>query len=208
MTLDGTDATSSLTVKVAHSAQTAFTNVLVNGSLGSIIAKTSNIIGTVTTTGSLNSLFLNYVASSAINVGGGSGALAVNFSRVLDTSITSAIPISSLTAVAYLDTDGVPDYITAPSVGTVKVKGTFGGTIVTTQVASIKAGSLQGANILASNKIGTVVSGSITDSTLFAGITPGLTTLPTSASDFANQNARITSVKAATRRSQAGKLAR
>lgn len=194
--LTGTTSATDLTIKTPHKDQTSFRNIVSDGSLGSISGKTVNLEGQVTTAGSLNNLQLNYVSASTITVGDGSGQLAVDFSRALDTSITSAIPIRSITAGAYLNTDGVPDYITAPSVGTINVKGNFGGTVVTQSVAAIRVkGSIDGASIRASDSIGNVVAGSINASTLFAGVADSVSVLPSTASDFTNQSSRIASVK-------------
>ncbi|HSV13502.1 MAG TPA: hypothetical protein VLI90_04540, partial [Tepidisphaeraceae bacterium] len=178
-------------------AQTSLTNVLATGAMRAINARSANLLGQVNVTGSLNSLSLNFVQAGNITVGGGvgNGALAVNLGRALDTSITSAIPISSLTAAAYLNTDNVPDLITAPAIGTIRVKGTFGGTqVVTASVASvIVGGSIQGSSVLANDRIGVVAAlNGISDSTFFAGIRTDLTgALPASTDDFVNKSAAI-----------------
>jgi hypothetical protein len=190
--LDGTTPASNLLVRTSG-GQTTFTNVIITGSLGGLSAPTSNLVGQVSATGSINRLAMNFVQAGTMNIGAGAGALAITLGRALDTSITSAIPISLISASAYLNTDNVPDLITAPSVGTVRVKGTFGGTIVTENVAAVVVGgSIQGASILASNKVGVVAAlNGISDSTIFAGVRDGLTTLPTTADDFVNKSATI-----------------
>jgi len=106
---------------------------------------------------------------------------------VLNSSITSAIPITSLTANAYVDTTGSPIYITAPTVGVVKVKGNFGGTISTTTLGSLSVGGvIDGGGVLATGSIGTVTAGGITGSRFFAGVNIALDALPTSVADFSN----------------------
>ena len=194
--LTGTTSATSLNIKTPKKAQTAFTNINDSGSLGSINGKGVNVQGAIDIAGSLNSILLNYISASTLTVGAGTGSLNIDFNRALDTSITSAIPIRSLTAGAYLNTDGVEDDISTPSFGTLNVKGTFGGTIVATSVAGIRVGgALDDASIRATDSIGSVVAGSITGSTLFAGVAESVTTLPTSADEFVNQASRITSVK-------------
>ena len=187
LVLDGTTAASTLTIRSAGVGQTSFGNIIVTGSMGAIIGRNSNLIGAVNVSGSLNTLSLNYVAASSINVGAGVGTLGLAFGRVLDTSITSAIPIRSITANAYLNTDGVPDQITAPSVGTIRVKGNFGGTIqAQTLGALVATGSIQNASILTTGSIGTIVASDIQGSNIFAGVRAGLDVMPTSSDDFVN----------------------
>jgi hypothetical protein len=93
-----------------------------------------------------------------------------------------------------VNTTGSPIYITAPSVGTVKVKGTFGGTISTSTIQALQAGEIEGGAVLATSSIGTITAGGIDDSTFFAGVTAGLTTLPTSTADFSNTASVIKAV--------------
>jgi hypothetical protein len=130
--LTGTTAATTLSVATRHNLQTSFINILDDSSLGTISAKSTNVLGLVTIDGSLNALSLDYVQGATISVGPGTGTLAVNFLRAVDTSITSAIPIKSLTATSYVNSDGLSDVITAPSVGPIRVKKGFGGTVVQT----------------------------------------------------------------------------
>ena len=185
--VDNTNADSSVTVSVAHGQQTSLSNLVISSSIGAVNAKTTNIVAAVNTAG-ITSLNLGYLAGGTVTIGGATSgqSVALNFNRVLNGTITSAIAIKSLTAAAYVNTTGHPIFISAPSVGTVKVKGTFGGTISTSTIQSLSAGQIDGGAILASNSIGTVTAGGIDNSTFFAGVTAGLTTLPTSAADFSN----------------------
>jgi hypothetical protein len=194
--VNGTNASSALSIKTNGSSQTTFHDISVIGSMGSITGKTANLMDQLTVSGSLNTLLLNYLAGATISVGSGTGTLGLTFSRVLDTSITSAIPIRSLTAADYLNTDGIPDDVTAPDIASIKIKGNFQGTLVSENVAQvIVGGAISGASILATDGIGSVTAGSITGSTFFAGVQSNLSTLPSAASDFVNTNSRIGSVK-------------
>jgi SdrD B-like domain/Calx-beta domain len=193
--LDGSTPASSLSVGVSNGGQTAFHNLIVTGAAKSISAPTTNVLGIVSSTGSVSSMHLGYLQGSTITIGsGGAGSVAFTFNRVLDTTITSAIPITSLNAQAYINTDGIPDVITAPTVGKVKVQSTFGGTINTATLTSLQVGRLNGAVITTTGSIGTITANGITGSTIFAGVISGLATLPASQADFANQSAKISTV--------------
>ncbi len=193
----GTSGTTGLSISVARGGQTSLTNLLVNGSIGTVSAKTTNILSTVDATGSVNALSLGFVSAGNITIGTGSASsVALSFNRVLNSTITSGIAIRTLTAGAYLDTTGSPTYITAPSVGTVRVSGTFGGTIKTISVASlIVDGDITGGGIIASDSIGSVVAAGITNSQFFAGVSAGRLSLPTASTDFANEKSLIGSIK-------------
>ncbi len=195
---NGTTPASSLTLSVAGGRQTSLSDVVVNGDIGTLSAKTVNILSTVSITGGINSLAVGFVEGSTVSIGGaGSGMIAtLAFNRVLNSTITSAIAIKSLTASAYLDTTGSPTYITAPSIGTVKVKGNFGGTIKTTTVASVIVGGLfDGGGVLATGTIGSIQADGILNADFFAGVSGNLTSLPTSSADFANTKSSIGSIK-------------
>ena len=191
--LTGTDPTSSLFVATARGQQTSFQNIVVTGSLSAVVARTSNLTGQFTATGSVNTLAMNFLQAATLTVGGGSGALNLALGRVLDTTITSAIPINSLVASAYLNTDNVPDRVTAPSIGVIRVAGGFEGVTVQTGAFTALAvgGSIKGSTIRTTGNIGLVMAAGISNSTIFAGVSPDLTTLPTSSSDFTNQSANI-----------------
>ncbi len=112
---------------------------------------------------------------------------------MLNSTITSAIPISFITAGAYLNTTGSPLNITAPRVGTIKVKGNFGGTIVTNSIQSLQVGgTIDTGSILATGSIGTVSATSIINSQFLAGVVGGA---PAAASDFTNRKSLIGQVK-------------
>jgi len=167
---------------------------VLNGSAASINAPTTNLTGTLSATGTIGNVRLNYVAGSNLVIGAGSGSTTLTFGRVLDTSISSAIPIKLLTAAAYLNTDGVPDIVAAPSVN-LNVRGDFQGTLNVGTLGVLKVGgSIDGATINATNAIGVVLARSIVDSTLFAGVKSGLTTLPSSSDDFVNKASHINAV--------------
>jgi subtilase family serine protease len=197
---NGTNAGSGVQVRVAGGGQTTFDDFIASSTIGSIDAPTLNILSSVSVTGGLSSLKLGYVAGAAITIGSSTTtpATAMTFNRALNTTITSATPISTLTAGAYLNTTGSALDITAPSVGKVKVTGNFGGTIVTNNIVSLNVGgTIDNGAILATGNIGSVTADSITASSFFAGIASGATTVPTAEADFVNQKSLIGKIKVA-----------
>jgi hypothetical protein len=161
------------------------------------MAKTSNVLGLITISGSLNNLALNYMAGVNLTVGAGTGSLSLNLGQSVGTTITSAIPISSLTALAFLSSSATPVDLTAPSVGKITIKGAFSSTTV--QADSIGpvtvTGAINGVSLLATDSLGPIVAKGIANSIFFAGMASTLTTLPTAAADFANKSASIASVR-------------
>ncbi len=189
--LTGTSAASALTVTVAHGGQTTVDAVQVNGSLGTFSAKGLNVTGgTFVVTGSASAVSLGFLSASALTIGGSAGSVALAFNRVVDSSVTSAIPIRSLTAGAYVNSDGVPDYITAPAVGPVHVHGAFGGTIRSASVAALDVtGAIQGGGIESTGTIGSVTAASVSGASFMAGVTaaaglPGAAAFTNAAGDI------------------------
>ncbi len=97
-------------------------DIVVNGPLKSIIAKTTNIRGDITLAGSLGILVLNDVADShTINIGPSANPKAgvmMKFGRVSDLTIDSNIPIKTLQATEYIG-----GAIKAPWLGSISIKG-------------------------------------------------------------------------------------
>jgi hypothetical protein len=198
--VDGATSASTLSVTVRKAHQTSFQNILVTSSIGSILAKSSNVLGLITISGSLNNLALNYMAGVNLTVGAGTGSLALNLGQSVGTTITSAIPISSLTALAFLSSGSTPVNLSAPSVGKINIKGSFSSTTV--QADSIGpvtvTGPISGVSLLATDSLGPIVAKGIANSIFFAGMASTLTTFPTAAADFTNKSASIASVRTTT----------
>ena len=95
--------------------------------------------------------------------------------------------VHALADVARLvDTDGAPDALTAPSVGSMTVRGDLGADLVVTELARLTVGgTMTGSDLRASGNVGTVRAGAMRDSRVFAGVRDGVTTMPDSADDFA-----------------------
>jgi hypothetical protein len=145
----------------------------------------------------VNTLNLGYVEGAALSIGGTNDGptVALNFQRVLNSTISSAIPIRSLTAGAYINTTGSTLPITAPSVGTVKVRGNFDGTLETTSLKSLAVTGVIHGGVIASGSIGTVTALDAINATFFAGVTGGTTGLPTLVTQFPDTAASIASIR-------------
>lgn len=104
-------------------------NVTVTGSLTSLSAKTLDLRGDLTVTGSLGRLTLGDVtACTGISIGlRGAGdtrtSLSATLGKVAELSLESLTPIRSLKLVRWLDAAGEADYVEAPSLGSLKVTG-------------------------------------------------------------------------------------
>jgi Carboxypeptidase regulatory-like domain/SdrD B-like domain/Calx-beta domain len=196
--VDGGTAATSLTINVRKGKQTSFQNILVSSSIGAIQAKSSNILGLITIAGSLNTLALNYMAGVNLTVGAGTGSLNLNVGQSVGTTITSAIPIGTLTALAYLSNSTTPVNLSAPSIAKINIKGAFGSTTVQTDsIGSVNvAGLMSGVSLLAVDSLGPITAKAIASCTFFAGMASTLTTLPTASTDFANKSASIASIRA------------
>lgn len=115
----------------------------------------------------------------------------LKFGRVLDLSLESSMPIASLTAIDWRDTEGTADdYIETLGLGTLKitgaknVRGDFEANLTIDDSAAISAisvaGFLRNSTIRAYGDIGTVTLGGMDSSNLFAGVSAR----PDEVSDF------------------------
>ena len=128
LVLDGTSLKSSLTILTAGSQiRTTLGDITINGSLGKLTARTTDLIGDLTATQWVRTLRLADVAGPhtirmgpSVDVAGGA---VMTFGRVAELSIESAVTIRSITATEWLDVDGTPDVIEAPSIGKLNVRG-------------------------------------------------------------------------------------
>lgn len=136
--LNGTTEKSSLSITTKGTNKpTSVGDITVNGSLGSLTGKTTNLGGNVTVSGGLAALTLaNVTGPTEVNLHTDAGitvraALQTTFSfgRVADANITSGgIPIKSLTAIDWSSPERNDMLILAPSLGTLTVKGRPGTT--------------------------------------------------------------------------------
>ena len=104
-------------------------DIRVNGSIKSIVGKTTALGGDVTVTGTAKAIMLGDVADDhtitigAPAAGNTKATVALTFGRVADTTINSQTPIKSLRVVEWLDTGGAADAVHAPWLGKLTTKG-------------------------------------------------------------------------------------
>lgn len=196
--LDGnTTAATSFAVRVARGGQTSITSFVDSGSVGLVDARQLNVVSSFTVVGSANIVNLGLLEDASLIVGGANSGqtVALNLQNVVNSTINSAIPIRTLTTGSYVNTSGSALPITAPSIGNVFSAGNFQGTIETASLQSLAVNGTLDGGVIASSSIGSISAAAIVDSTLFAGIASGLTSLPTTPSQFSNTAASIGSVR-------------
>lgn len=153
----------------------------------------------------------NYFASGSFgtiadnhlfNITGAGNPISLFFADVTDMTLNSVPAIKSLTLAGnWTDTDPMTnrDTITAPSIGKLTGNGTlFNASLnldgsdnakATLKTASFKSAAIQNALWRITGAIGSVTAGRLLNSTIFAGINNALTTLPTLANQFVQNNA-------------------
>jgi len=127
-----TDLTSSLKIQTRGAgSSTTVGDIIVYGSLKNLLAQTTDLLGNMRVDGLLKRMTLRNVADShliEINASGGPisrrDKVTMQFGRLADTSIdTHGLPIQSLRAIEWLDTDDQIDVIRAPWIGTIMTTG-------------------------------------------------------------------------------------
>jgi hypothetical protein len=199
LVLDGTTAASSLNVVATPFGQ--LTGITVNGSLKKLSGRRCSVNGNILVTGTLASatLFaLGTVDEQTVHFDiNGSGVPSnLTIALVADTLLTSASPIKSLKVGVWAEFNAERDSITAPTIGKLQatggqgVTGGFAADVNVTEPVEISLGGikvvgpLEDSVIRSAGAIGTTMLGAMRNSTLFAGVDPAITGLPTKASDF------------------------
>jgi hypothetical protein len=180
---------STLVIKtLTKGKETGVGDIIVDGSLKAILAKTTDLRGDITVTGSLGSITFDDIADEhTITIGSSANPKAgvvMKFDQVSDLTIDSQMPIKALTA-----TEWVGGSLNAPSVGSITTKGDkkrgISGDLLEVDLnlsqkpdAKIPAlgkltvkGWIDSSRILSTGNIGTVSAWAITNSSCFAGVT-------------------------------------
>jgi RHS repeat-associated protein len=126
ITVDGSDAASGLTIATTgQKVDTAVETITVRGPMGTLAAATTDLLGLLDVQGTLVKATFDEAAGATIQIGGTptSKPATLVFDQVRDTSIVSGMPIASLKAAEWLDTDGLLQEIRAPWIGTLSVAG-------------------------------------------------------------------------------------
>lgn len=127
LVLSDTTDKSVLRITTKGNRQTSIGDIIVDGSLKAIYAKTIDLRGDISVSGTLTMLTMDDITDDhKITIGPSSNLKAgviMKFDRVSDLSIDSETPIKILTVTDWLDTDGVADEIITPVLGKLVVRG-------------------------------------------------------------------------------------
>ena len=179
LVISGTDNTSTVTIRGASPVG----GISVTGSLGSLSAPLNTLTGDMSVTGGLRSLRLSGASGGhTISIGGGS-LLSANLGQVSDFGFSSAEPVRSIRASQWTTTGTTRYSISASSIESINVPGTFNEDVSADTIDHISAGTLQSAAIRATTSIASIFAGAAADSLIFAGV-PTVTTMPSAPSDF------------------------
>ncbi|HSZ54742.1 MAG TPA: S8 family serine peptidase [Tepidisphaeraceae bacterium] len=190
LVVTGTDNTSVLTVTGA----TPIGAISISSSLGTLNARQASLTGNMTVGGGLGKFQLTNASNGAITIGAGN-TLTAMLGKMTNEALTSSEAINELKVSSWATTGATRFAITAPSIKSLISTGDFNEDLSVTTISSANLGSLTASAIRASVSIGNLTAGSASASEIFAGVQSTLTTLPASASDFANvQNSSIGSV--------------
>jgi len=185
---DTTETTTLVIKTLTKGKETGVGDIIVDGSLKAILAKTTDLRGDITVTGSLGSITFDDIAGEhTITIGSSANPKAgvvMKFDQVSNLTIDSGMPIKTLLA-----TDWLGGSINAPSVGSITTKGDkkrgISGDLFEVDLnlsqkpdAKIPAlgkltvkGWIDSSRILSTGNIGTVSAWAITNSSCFAGVT-------------------------------------
>jgi len=170
--LTGTSLTSTLRITTPGlGTGTALTDITVNGPLGSIQARTTDLRGDITVDGALRQLYMDDVigGDQTLSIGAPdnvSTRSTLNFDEITDLTIDSETTLGMLRAWSWDDAGGLPDQLLAPAVYTVMIRGgSMDADIITPGIlsrVSVTDGDLNGR--LIADSIGTVsvMRGSVT----------------------------------------------
>ena len=188
--LNDTTEDTVLTIK----GDTAVGDVIVNGSLRAVSAKSVDLSGDFQVTGGVGAVTLRDVTATRITTGPGTTAGSYAFRTVTDSSLDAATPIKWIRALAWNDTDEERDLVRTPSLGALLVRGDFGADVTVDSLTKARVGgTLQDAVVRSTSDILSFTAGATVDSTVFAGVASGMNGLPDFADDFVNPQATIRS---------------
>jgi hypothetical protein len=185
--LDNTTANSTFTVR---SAADSVGNIVVNGSLLAMNAKSTSLNGNLTVSGSLQKLTLG--DASGANGSGGISIGAAGTPGIFNLGSLSNENLSTPGAIATLKIDGslTGGAITAASINRLTIAGAMSNAALSlsgsgqTLANFTVTQAVNNSQIRSAGNIGKVTVGAFAGSDLFAGVDPGVSTLPTTSADF------------------------
>lgn len=198
----------SLGAKAGKNAVATVKNIVGHGNAASINFAGFTLTGGVDIDGLLSSLTMGTVEGGGVVIvldgvdASGKATFSFTAGNVRNTSISSSIPIKSLSVLDWDDTDATPDFITAPSIAALTSKGDFAADVNATSTAGkASLGNVSVTNVLASTirsagNISSITAGRIVNSLILAGAAPEVNGLPTSPTAFISTTATIDKVTA------------
>jgi hypothetical protein len=182
ITLTGTSKASTLSIKASPKAPVTVSGITDASPLGAITTTGTSVSGAITLN-SAGKITLGSVSNATITIASGApGTTSITTGAVSDSSLTSAVPIKSLTAASWsgsqnisapsitamtIKAGGLAANISTGALGALTIGGTVTGDIIATSAKSIKLGALSGSNVVFTANSGTIViAGSLTNSTI------------------------------------------
>jgi hypothetical protein len=164
--LSGTTRGSTLSIRGSAKTPATLGGISDASPLGGIVAPTVNITGDINLS-SAGTLSLGSISNSSITIGAGApGRIAITAGAVTNSTLSSAVPITSLRAASWTTT--AADRITAPSIASLQISGAFNPSLTLTAGGKTPAlssaritGAVSGGSWNVSGGVGTVSAGSI-----------------------------------------------
>ncbi len=162
ITLSGTTKASSLVLRSVGNKTFSVGAISDTAALGSINAKFANLTGNVDLPAGVNSIVAASMNGATLTIGSGAPKVALSLGTVTNSSITSAVPISSLKVASWANGPASSLTIAAPSIGTISSTGGFDPIVTLSSAVSLnalKVGGTFGGSLTAAGTIGSLVVG-------------------------------------------------
>jgi len=212
MTLNNSTLKSKVAIKTTGGS-TTIQDITCDGDLGDLKASTTNLGDSFSSVGTVASLLMNDAIASGkqipFSIGTAIGSAKpgkIGFHQIKNVTFSSLSAIGSLTFAEWLD-DGTADTIVAPSIDKLESKGDQKGGLAGNFAADVTLsnssstmsaltinGLMDSASFRTPGSIKAASLGAASNSLIFAGVNPAVSTLPDSGTDFTNTGASIGSV--------------
>ena len=181
LTMQGTSLTSTVTPAFSTAgSHLALQTLNFNDLIGTASLGMVDVSGLIAASGGVKTLTLGNLTGESLMLIGpvlpdNSVKAAITLGNVTDFSLESDMPITSLTVGSWIDTNGsAKDSISAPSLGTLKVKGNFDANVTLSDnvptTAITVTGRMENATFTTMGNIGAVNVGALISSSIFAGL--------------------------------------
>ncbi len=201
--LNGTTPQTHVKLKVAGKTLSALNDVRVNGSVGTMDLRQTDLLGDYRSIGSTRKLLTDDIRNAEIDIGIGvrKSQLFLRATNVKDTLLVSHVAVQKLLVKTWENTDEYIDEIFAPSAGQVISHNDFQANLsltntnIGTSLKKLQVGKmLSNATIRTASNIGTVTLGAMDGAKIFAGVRDSIADMPAGTEDFADPTSRIRKV--------------